>query len=102
MSPLFYAYRMKLTANTYISNHGGKVSVGAALNTILPALQALTAVRAEGSIHQMGDSPGQEKREGSFVGSVRVFFLSKGTKRLRHISSNGTLVCKGESTWIFP
>ena len=41
-----------ISFKTYIANHGGKVSVEEALNVMIPVLQALTAVHAEGFIHR--------------------------------------------------
>ena len=41
-----------ISFKTYISNHGGKVSVEDACNVMIPVLQALTAVHAEGFIHR--------------------------------------------------
>ncbi len=41
-----------ISFKTYIANHGGKVSVEDALNVMIPVLQALTAVHAEGFIHR--------------------------------------------------
>ena len=41
-----------ISFKTYIANHGGKVSVEETLNVMIPVLQALTAVHAEGFIHR--------------------------------------------------
>ena len=41
-----------ISFKTYIANHGGKVSVEDACNVMIPVLQALTAVHAEGFIHR--------------------------------------------------
>ena len=41
-----------ISFKTYIAGHGGKVSVEEALNVMIPVLQALTAVHAEGFIHR--------------------------------------------------
>lgn len=41
-----------ISFKTYIAGHGGKVSVEDALNVMIPVLQALTAVHAEGFIHR--------------------------------------------------
>ena len=41
-----------ISFKTYITNHGGKVSVDDALNVMIPVLRALTAVHAEGFIHR--------------------------------------------------
>ena len=41
-----------ISFKTYIANNGGKVSVEDACNVMIPVLQALTAVHAEGFIHR--------------------------------------------------
>ena len=41
-----------ISFKTYITNHGGKISVEETLNVMIPVLRALTAVHAEGFIHR--------------------------------------------------